>query len=129
MPGAPRPRSCGPGHGRTRSHETTRGAHKGKARDDNRRDLRTAARFVTARTADSARHDAGRDAAERGSLNGASHAARSVLTGAAYSFPSGRGRQMIAEPARASKVGQALAIGFIIFLVIVSAWELLAIWL
>jgi hypothetical protein len=36
---------------------------------------------------------------------------------------------MIAEPIkpRASKVGQALAIGFITFLVIVSVWELLAI--
>jgi hypothetical protein len=36
---------------------------------------------------------------------------------------------MIAEPIepRASRVGQALAIGFITFLVIVSAWELFAI--
>jgi hypothetical protein len=36
---------------------------------------------------------------------------------------------MIAEPIerRTSKVGQALAIGFITFLVIVSVWELLAI--
>jgi hypothetical protein len=36
---------------------------------------------------------------------------------------------MIAEPnePRASKVGQALAMGFITFLVIVSLWELLAI--
>jgi hypothetical protein len=38
---------------------------------------------------------------------------------------------MIAEPIepRVSKVGQALAIGFITFLVILSVWELLAIWL
>jgi hypothetical protein len=36
---------------------------------------------------------------------------------------------MIAEPIdpKISKVGQALAIGFITFLVIVSVWELLAI--
>jgi hypothetical protein len=36
---------------------------------------------------------------------------------------------MIAEPIepRISKVGQALAIGFIIFLVILSVWDLLAI--
>jgi hypothetical protein len=36
---------------------------------------------------------------------------------------------MIAEPIepRASKVGQALAIGFIIFLVVLTVWELLAI--
>jgi hypothetical protein len=39
-----------------------------------------------------------------------------------------QGRHMIAEPIepKASKVGQALAIGFITFLVIISAWELLA---
>jgi hypothetical protein len=38
---------------------------------------------------------------------------------------------MIAEPIepRVSKVGQALAIGFITFSVILSVWELLAIWL
>ena len=38
---------------------------------------------------------------------------------------------MIAEPIepRVSEVGQALAIGFITFLVILSVWELLAIWL
>jgi hypothetical protein len=36
---------------------------------------------------------------------------------------------MIVEPIepKASKVGQALAIGFITFLVILSVWELLAI--
>ena len=53
----------------------------------------------------------------------------SQLCGRAYSFPSGRGRQMIAEPVepRVSKLGQALAIGFITFLVILSIWELLAI--
>ncbi len=36
---------------------------------------------------------------------------------------------MIAEPIepKASKVGQALAIGFITFLVILSVWELIAI--
>jgi hypothetical protein len=59
------------------------------------------------------------------------HVLRSMsqLCGRAYSFPSGRGRQMIAEPVepRVSKLGQALAIGFITFLVILSIWELLAI--
>ena len=66
---------CGARHagGRLALGDTRRPC-KGKARDDNRGDLRTAACFATsaARTADSARHD--RDAPERGrgsaSLNG-----------------------------------------------------------
>ena len=48
---------AGPGHGRTRaacsdSHKTARRAHKGKAREESRRDLRTAARFVTSAARD-----------------------------------------------------------------------------
>ena len=42
---------------------------------------------------------------------------------------SDKGRQMIAAPIepKASKVGQALAIGFIAFLAALSVWELFAI--
>jgi len=53
----------------------------------------------------------------------------SRLYGKGYSFPSGKGRPMVAASieTQVSKVGQALAIDFIVFLVVLSVWELFAI--
>ena len=52
-----------------------------------------------------------------------------LTLGEGHSFPSGKSRQMIAAPIepKISKVGQALAMGFIVFLVALSVWELFAI--
>jgi hypothetical protein len=53
----------------------------------------------------------------------------SRLYGKITPFRQARVRQMIAAPieTHVSKVGQALAIGFIVFLVVLSVWELFAI--
>jgi hypothetical protein len=57
--------------------------------------------------------------------NSALHVLRVVF----YRVGSGKGKQMIAAPIepKASKVAQALAIAFIVFLVVLSVWELFAI--